>query len=587
MTSREEPPNPDHSRYLAMELVQGVPVTEYCDVERLRIVDRLQLFVQICRAVHHAHQTGIIHRDIKPSNVLVTERDGVSVANVINFGLAKALQSDKPPADQSPFTGSGQVIGPLEYMSPEQVEMSELGLDTRTDVYSLGVLLYELLTGSTPLGRAPVRREGYLALIEHTRRPSRGLSDSGDAITGICEQRRIKPRRLSGILKRELDWIAMKALEKDRNRRYDGVGSLADDVQNYLDGDVVTARLPSIGYRLGNAIRKHKAMFASGTVLLLLLVTGLVGTRSIWLRSPQHLLTLKGHTNDVLSVSFSPDGKRIVSGSKDDTVIVWNAETGQEMLTLNGHAGPVASVSFSPRGQRIVSGSWDRTLKLWDAENGQELLTLNGHSDEVRSVRFSPDGKWIVSGSGNKSSRGSPANIKLWDAGAGEETLSLKGHTRRVESVSFSPDGKRIVSTSYDNTLKLWDAETGEGMITLIGHTRIVRSATFSPNGKRIASGSQDKTVKIWDAETGQELLTLRGHSDDVKSVSFSPDGKQIVSGSRDDTVIVWNAETGQEMLTLRGHSDDVMSVSFSPDGQRIVSGSRDGTVKVWDADSM
>jgi WD40 repeat protein/tRNA A-37 threonylcarbamoyl transferase component Bud32 len=574
----------DGTLYFAMELVQGMPITKYCDREKLSIEDRLQLFVQVCRALQHAHQKGIMHRDIKPSNVLVTDCDGVPVTTVINFGLAKALQSDDPLTDQTPFTGSGQVFGTLEYMSPEQAQMNEPGLDIRTDVYSLGVLLYELLTGSTPLGCEPVRREAFLVLIENTRCPSRRLSDSGDAITGICEQRRIEPRRLSRILKQELDWIAMKALEKDRNRRYDEAGSLADDVQNYLDRGVVTARLPSPGYRLRRAIRRHKVAFVSGMVLLLLLVTGLLGTRSIWLRSPQHLLTLNGHSKNVLSVSFSPDGKRIVSGSKDSTVKVWDAETGQETLTLNGHAREVASVSFSPRGQRIVSGSWDSTVKVWDAETGQETLTLNGHSDEVRSVRFSPDGKWIVSGSGNQSSRGSPANIKLWDAEVGEVTLSLTGHTRRVESVSFSPDGKRIVSTSYDNTVKLWDAETGEGMITLIGHARVVRSATFSPNGKRIASGSQDKTVKIWDAETGQELLTLRGHSDDVKSVSFSQDGKQIVSGSRDDTVIVWNAETGQEMLTLRGHSDDVMSVSFSPNGQRIVSGSRDGTVKVWDA---
>jgi formylglycine-generating enzyme required for sulfatase activity len=294
------------------------------------------------------------------------------------------------------------------------------------------------------------------------------------------------------------------------------------------------------------------------------------------------IVILKGHSEEVISVAFSPDGKQIVSGSRDATAKVWDAETGQLSLTLTGHAHIVESVAFSPDGKRIVSGSFDKAMKVWDAETGQ-LLHTTRHANGVASVAFSPDGKRITSGGG---SYGKPGEIKVWDAETGQETLTLKGHSDRVWSVSFSPDGKRIVSGSYDNTLKVWDVETGEVVRTLKGHKVNIYSVAFSPDGKRIASGSSDQTVKVWDAETGQETLTLRGHYASVRSVAFSPDGKWIASGG-DNTVRVWDAETGQETLTLIAHhAYDVSSISFSPDGKRIVCGNKDNTVNVWNVDN-
>jgi WD40 repeat protein/predicted Ser/Thr protein kinase len=295
------------------------------------------------------------------------------------------------------------------------------------------------------------------------------------------------------------------------------------------------------------------------------------------------VVTLTGHTSYVASVAFSPDGRRIVSGSGDSTVKVWDAETGQETLTLTGHSWRVMSVSFSPDGKQIVSGGGDfgkpGEIKVWDADSGQEVLALKGHTTTVNSVVFSPDGKRIVSGSyGNYND-----TLKVWDAETGQELLALKGHTGPVKSVSFSPDGKRIVSGSFDDTAKIWDAETGQLLQTITGAGDRV-SIALSPDGRRIVSGRfGQKTLKVWDAETGHEVLTLKGHSGTVSSVSFSPDGKRIMSGSHDKTLKVWDAETGQEMLTLEGHSDSVESVSFSPDGKRIVSGSHDKTVKIWD----
>ena len=243
------------SPYFVMELVKGIPLTEYCDQNKLTIEERLELFIPVCRAIQHAHQKGIIHRDLKPSNVLVTLYDGKPVPKVIDFGLAKALEHTTKLTDKTMFTEFGKVVGTVQYMAPEQAEMNALDVDTRTDIYSLGVMLYELLTGSTPLDKETVNKKALLQVLAIIRekdppRPSTRLSTTGDAVTGLSEQRKIAPAKLHQILKGELDWIVMKALEKDRTRRYETASSLADDVGRYLNSEVVQARPPSLAYRL-------------------------------------------------------------------------------------------------------------------------------------------------------------------------------------------------------------------------------------------------------------------------------------------------------------------------------------------------
>jgi len=335
--------------------------------------------------------------------------------------------------------------------------------------------------------------------------------------------------------------------------------------------------------------------------------------------------SFKGHTDQVNSLAFTPDGKTLASASNDGTAKLWDVTKGQEQVTLYGHHGRNYCVAFSPDGRLLASCSDDATVRLWDVATRRHRATLAGHSKRVRSAAFSPDGKTLATAGWDSTVRlwdvttgreralslshpgwvncvtfspdgtllascGSDATVKLWDAATGRERATLRGHTSQVEAVAFSPDGKWLASGSDDLTARLWDVASGTEKAALRLSSKPIPyvslrpglSVAFSPDGRTLASGSWDNTVKIWDVPSGRKRPALRGHTAPVNAVAFSPDGKLVASGSDDATIVLSDVATGQDVVTLKGHTTVVTSVAFSPDGKTLASASFDQTVKLW-----
>jgi WD40 repeat protein len=299
-------------------------------------------------------------------------------------------------------------------------------------------------------------------------------------------------------------------------------------------------------------------------------------SRPPWNPKPQAIKTMKGHSSSVIAVAIIPDGKQAVSGSRDNTCILWDLNTGQPIKTLNGHSSSVNAIAITPDGKQAVSGSKDNTCILWDLNIGQPIKTLNGHFSSVRAVAITADGKRAISGSKDKT-------CILWDLNTGQPVKTLIGHTSYVNSVAITPNGKQAVSGSIDKTCILWDLNSGKPIKTLKGHSDPVIAVAITPDGKQAVSGSSDKTCILWDLNSGKPIKSLKGHSSVVWAVAITTDGKHAISGSNDNTCIVWDLTSGQPIKTLKGHSFSVMAVSITPDGKQAISGSRDNTCILWD----
>ena len=532
--------------YFVMELVKGIPITRCCDERRLTPRQRLELFIPVCQAIQHAHQKGIIHRDIKPSNVLVALYDGKPVPKVIDFGIAKA--TGQQLTERTLMTGFGAVVGTLEYMSPEQAEYNQPDIDTRSDVYSLGVLLYELLTGTTPLDKKRLKEAAMLEVLrlirdEEPPRPSTRLSTTAE-MPAIAARRGLEPKKLSALVRGELDWIVMKALEKDRTRRYETANGLVHDIERYLHDEPVEACPPSVGYRLRKFSRRNKVALATVGLVALALVLG-TGV-SVW----QAVRAVKAEGTAEAERQQAVKDKEAAEQARQ------NARDEEQKADDARH---------------LAERQRDRAE--WLAYTGQIALA---------HVEWQHDGSAAVV---RDHLDRCPKKLRGWEyhylTTLLNKTPTLKGHTDAINSVAFSPDGKRLTSSNWDRTVKVWDMDKRTETLSL---TCAAALPVCTPDGKRLAAGFNDGTLTVCDAERGRETLSLKGHAGRVSALASSPDGKRLVAGFGDGTLAVWDAERGRETLSLKGHSIYISSVAFSPDGKRIVSAAADGTVKIWKA---
>jgi serine/threonine protein kinase/WD40 repeat protein/tetratricopeptide (TPR) repeat protein len=597
--------------YFVMDLVKGVPITKYCDEHHLTPRQRLELFLPVCQAIQHAHQKGIIHRDLKPSNVLVALYDGQPVPKVIDFGVAKA--AGQQLTDKTLVTGFGSIVGTLEYMSPEQAEINQLDIDTRSDIYSLGVLLYELLTGSPPFTRKDLETAGLLETLRMIRerepsKPSTKLS-TAEGLPTLAANRGMEPAKLTKLIRGELDWIVLKALEKERNRRYETANGFARDVQRYLADEPVLACPPSVRYRLRKFARRNKGPVLASSLVVLALVAGIIGTTwgmavavsetkkkevaleaaqqsereakdKLWLSLYEQARARRfsdqpGQRLDSLAALAEAAGIRPEERLRDEAIA---AMALPDLRRVPGW--------HSARPPGTTTAAYGGHYRLYARADTQGMISIRRIADdlEVRCIAsgpitqgdnlyFSPDERFLLGfGEGH--------TLRVWRVADGQPALRDEPHG--CNHPAFSPDGRHL-AVGQQEWILCFDLATGQEVKRWRASTR-VHVLAYHPDNDRLAVGYYDSgVVSLYDAASGDLVTDLPVGAMRYQTVAWHPDGERLAVGSADPRIQIWNVTAKRKVATLEGHVHNITDMTFHPEGGLLASHSWDGTLRLWD----
>jgi len=581
----------------------------------LELQEAARLISTLARAVHYAHQRGVLHRDIKPSNVLL---DAKGEPHLTDFGLAKLIEKE------STLTHTNAVMGTPAYMAPEQARGETRNVTTAADVYGLGAVLYEALTDSPPFAGGT----------------------SMETIRQVLEEEPRRPSMFNPAVDRDLETICLKCLEKEPTPRYASAEALADDLDRWLRSEPIIAR-PSSNYdRVKKWVRRRPAISALGAVSLVLLLALAIGSpiaafriasaknelhRTLYAsemniayqtwqsgdtdrartflerqRPPPGETDLRGWEWRYLwgqtkfkelkrmttaspygfwSCAFSPDGQSVAGGTVDGQVVLWNPRTGQTNQEFGqpGPINPVDSLAFTRDGSSLFQSlRYSCEVVVWDLPSGQSrrfgprIRFFGGH------VALSPDGTLAATTHGPDYVPTGPGDLRLWDARSGLELERTPSQSNSLIRVAFSPDGKYLAAGGSRGYLKVWSVPDLREVAELPHGQRTVYALAFSPDGGRLVTGNSDGLVRIWEWESKRLVETWPGHSFSCDAATWSPDGKLLATGGRDEIVRLWNPTNQMEVAVLKGHAGRVSGLAFSPDGELLVSASEDKTLRSW-----